>query len=42
LLFEAKEALISGDFIFEIIEYITNEEFAKIEILAGIKILLKI
>jgi hypothetical protein len=40
-LFEAKEALISGDFIFETIEFVTDEEFIKMGISAGIKILLK-
>jgi hypothetical protein len=40
-LFEAKDALISGDFIFETIEHVTDEEFIKMGISAGIKALLK-
>src|SRR5438046_1182659 len=40
-LFEAKNALFQGDFIFETVEYIINDEFSKMEISPGIKVLLR-
>lgn len=40
-LFEAKKALIQGDFIFETIEHVTDDEFIKMGISIGIKVLLK-
>ena len=40
-LFEAKKALIEGDFIFETVEHVTDSEFAQMGISAGIKVLLR-
>ena len=40
-LFEAKNALVQGDFIFETVEHITDDEFAKMAISPGIKVLLR-
>ena|SRR5947207_7818263 len=40
-LFEAKNALIKGDIVFETIEHVTDDEFTKMTISSGIKLLLR-
>ena len=40
-LFEAKNTLVQKDFIFETIEYVTNDQFAMMAISSGIKVLLR-
>ena len=40
-LFEAKNALVQGDFIFQTIEHVTDDEFTKMAISPGIKVLLR-
>ena len=40
-LFEAKNALVQGDFVFQTIEHVTDDEFTKMAITPGIKVLLR-
>ncbi len=40
-LFEAKAALVQGDFIFDTVEHVTDDEFTKMAISPGIKVLLR-
>ena len=40
-LFEAKNALVQGDFVFQTIEHVTDDEFTKMAISPGIKVLLR-
>ena len=40
-LFETKNTLVQGDFTFQTIEHVTDDEFTKMAISPGIKILLR-